>query len=139
TPVPGIRGPNRPDCLYLEPQRMNWLRLSRWKNLIMIAVTQALVWLAVHRPLIQEQGGDWVLDASGEFTLILATLLIAAAGYIINDYFDVKIDLINRPSTVILERWIPRKQAMIMHSALSLAGLGLGILLAHRAGMVWLA
>ncbi len=105
----------------------------------MIAVTQALVWLAVHRPLIQEQGGDWVLDASGEFTLILATLLIAAAGYIINDYFDVKIDLINRPSTVILERWIPRKQAMIMHSALSLAGLGLGILLAHRAGMVWLA
>ncbi len=118
---------------------MNWLVLSRWKNLIMIAATQILVWHTVIRPLIRRDGGTWVLDLSGESTLILATLLIAAAGYIINDYFDIKIDLINRPETVILERRIPRKQAIIMHSVFSFLGLGLAILLAHRAGKISLA
>lgn len=105
----------------------------------MIALTQILVWITVIRPLVLAEQDHWVLDFSGETTLILATLLIAAAGYIINDYFDIKIDLINRPETVILEKSIPRKQAIIMHSVFSLLGLGLALLLAHRAGNLLLA
>ena len=31
-----------------------------------------------------------------------STVLIAAAGYIINDYFDIKIDLINKPREVVV-------------------------------------
>jgi 4-hydroxybenzoate polyprenyltransferase len=53
-------------------------------------------------------------------------MLIAAAGYIINDYFDNKIDVINKPGKVVLGKTIPRKQAIIYHSILN----GIALLLA---------
>ena len=40
-------------------------------------------------------GGNHLLDRN-QFLITLSTVLIAASGYIINDYFDVKIDLINK-------------------------------------------
>lgn len=54
-----------------------------------------------------------------------STILIAAAGYIINDYFDIKIDIINRPEKVILEKRIPLRTAIIAHVVLNIAGLAL--------------
>ena len=36
--------------------------------------------------------------------LVLSTLFIAAGGYVINDYFDVKIDQINKPNEVFVGR-----------------------------------
>jgi len=38
--------------------------------------------------------------------IVLSVILIAAAGYMINDYFDVKTDLVNRPSKVIVGTFI---------------------------------
>lgn len=47
-------------------------------------------------------------------------MLIAAAGYVINDYFDIKIDSINKPQKVVLEVAIPRKQAIVVHTSLNI-------------------
>lgn len=57
----------------------------------------------------------------------IGTTLITAAGYIINDYYDVKIDVINRPQSVVIERIISRKQAIIAHSVISTLALLIGI------------
>ena len=57
----------------------------------------------------------------------IGTTLITAAGYIINDYYDVKIDVINRPQSVVVERIITRKQAIIAHSIISIIALLIGI------------
>ena len=59
------------------------------------------------------------------FLLSLSTVSIAAAGYIINDYYDVKIDYINKPDRVVIGRSIARRYAILLHVALS----GLGILI----------
>ena len=64
--------------------------------------------------------------------LLLSTLLIAAAGYIINDYFDVKTDKINRPETVVVDVSIKRRWAMIFHIIFSATGLLLGAYIAVR-------
>lgn len=56
----------------------------------------------------------------------ISTVLIAAAGYAINDYFDVRIDAINKPHQLVLGHHIPRKFAIISHLTLN----GLGLLLA---------
>lgn len=64
--------------------------------------------------------------------LVLSTVLIAAAGYIINDYFDVKTDLINHPETVVIDRVIKRRWAMVLHILFSSVGLLLGIFVALR-------
>lgn len=70
------------------------------------------------------------------FFLSTATILIAAAGYIINDYYDVKIDLINKPERVVIGKNIKRRYALLFHTLLSLAGIGIGFLLSWKIGLV---
>ncbi len=97
---------------------MPWFRLIRWKNLLIIFLTQLLAWWCVVLP-----AGPVVLTTLNFLLISLSTLLIAAAGYIINDYFDIKIDLINRPDKVVLAKVIPRKQAITAHTALNFVAL----------------
>ncbi len=68
------------------------------------------------------------------FLLIITSILIAAAGYVINDYFDVKTDRINRPESVIVDRSISRRKSMLWHMILNGLGLLCAIILAVRAG-----
>lgn len=111
-----------------------WLQLIRWKNLAIVFLTQALVWFCVIVPIQYHRAVPLLLTPVNFLLLAASTLLIAAAGYIINDYFDVKIDLINRPEKMVLEKQIPRKQAIIMHTVLNVAGLYLALIVARQAG-----
>jgi 4-hydroxybenzoate polyprenyltransferase len=47
--------------------------------------------------------------------LVFSTCLIAAGGNIINDYFDVKADRINKPEKLIITKHIKRRWAIISH------------------------
>lgn len=94
------------------------LLIFRPKNLFLIALLQCLILF---------QAGDYnylFFNIYKTLYLLLSTLLIAAAGYIINDYFDVKIDLINKPAKVIIGNKIPRRWAIIIHVTLTSIGLG---------------
>jgi 4-hydroxybenzoate polyprenyltransferase len=119
---------------------MNWLRLIRWNNLFIILLTQILVWACVLMPLQKWTKDALLLDTLNFSLLCLSTILIAAAGYIINDYFDIKIDAINRPQKVILESAIHRRAAIIYHSVLNIVGLLLAAIVALKAGKLhWLS
>lgn len=117
---------------------MIWLRLIRWNNLLIILLTQVLVWACVLLPLQNWTNQDLLLDGFHFSLLCLSTLLIAAAGYIINDYFDIKIDAINRPQKVILETAIHRRAGIIVHSLLNIIGLALATLVALEEGRWYL-
>jgi 4-hydroxybenzoate polyprenyltransferase len=67
--------------------------------------------------------------------LVFSTMLIAAAGYIINDYFDTRADLINKPARVVVGVAISRKEAMILHLILNILGVGIGVYLAFYVGL----
>ncbi|KAF0242501.1 MAG: hypothetical protein FD183_352 [Chitinophagaceae bacterium] len=54
---------------------------------------------------------------------MIASVLIAAAGYIINDYFDQNIDHINKPTKVVVNRIISRRWVIFWHMFLSMSGL----------------
>ena len=56
------------------------------------------------------------------YLLVFASVCIAAAGYIINDYFDVNIDLVNKPSRLIVDRYIKRRWAIVFHIIFSFTG-----------------
>ena len=56
-------------------------------------------------------------------------MLIAAAGYIINDYFDTQADLINKPKRVLVGVSIQRREAMILHAIMNIMGIGIGVYL----------
>jgi 4-hydroxybenzoate polyprenyltransferase len=113
---------------------MAWLRLIRWKNLIIVFFTQLLAWLCVIVPSQKYLSHSLLLNAGNFFLLALSTVLIAAAGYIINDYFDLKIDIINRPEKTVLEKRIPMKMAILMHSILNLSGLFLAVVVIRNGG-----
>src|ERR1035437_8023658 len=107
---------------------MPWLRLIRWKNLLIIFLAQLLAWWCVILPESPK-----ILNPINFLCLSLSTILIAAAGHIINDYFDIKIDSINKPDKVVLETVIPRKQAIISHTALNIIALILAGYVAAQA------
>lgn len=113
---------------------MAWLRLIRWQNLIIIFLTQLFAWGCVIMPMRHYSPEPVILTWNNFLWLSLSTVLIAAAGYIINDYFDVKIDMINRPEKLILEKRIPMKWAIIVHTVLNAAGIFLAVVVARRAG-----
>lgn len=71
--------------------------------------------------------------------LVLSTVLIAAGGNVINDYFDTRIDRVNKPSAVIVGRTVKRRVAMLGHLVLTALGLVLGVFVAWRSGQLHLA
>lgn len=97
-------------------------------NLLIIAVTQICMKYLVFAPLNEYSGFTPALFSVS----LLSTLLIAAAGYIINDYFDVKTDKINHPETVVVDVTIKRRWAMALHIIFNAIGLLLGFYLALK-------
>ncbi len=67
------------------------------------------------------------------FLLVLATVFITAGGYVINDYFDIKTDLINK-GKVIVGTKIPRREAMMWHNIFNVAGVAIGFYISWTAG-----
>jgi 4-hydroxybenzoate polyprenyltransferase len=55
--------------------------------------------------------------------LIIASVCIAGAGYIINDYFDLNIDKINKPNKNVLNTIINRRWAIVWHLLFSFIGI----------------
>jgi len=129
---------------------MKILNLIRYKNLIFIVLIQWLIFYSVITPILQKYGMHPFLPNWVFWLIVLATVLVAAGGYVINDYFDLKIDRINRPEKVIVGEAISKKSAMSLYIALTSVGVLLGIIVsillksntlgfifAITAGMLW--
>ncbi len=127
----------------------SFLKLIRWQNLLLIILTMVLMRYAVIAPIISKINVVLITGAEGEIPmqlkfpwydfiiLVTATILITAGGYVINDYFDIKTDLINR-GKVIVGTAIPRKKAMMWHNLLNLTGVAAGFYISWKAGFFWL-
>jgi 4-hydroxybenzoate polyprenyltransferase len=103
-------------------------KLVRWPNLVFIALTQLLFFYCVVKPEFQAAGGRMPnLEPPYIWWMITASVLIAAAGYIINDYFDLNIDRINKPEKLVVERVIKRRWTIAWHLILSVVGVFIGI------------
>ena len=126
-----------------------FLNLIRWQNLLMVILTMVLMRYAVLAPLISKIGvilvngkGD-TIPMTLQFPwydfalLVFATVCITAGGYVINDYFDIKTDLINK-GKVIVGTKVPRRKAMMWHNILNIAGVAAGFYISYIAGYIWL-
>jgi len=104
------------------------LKLTRFWNLLIIGMAQYFA-----ADFLIEKSKIWDVRL---LILSLSTVMIAAAGYIINDYYDVKIDLINKPERVVIGRDVARRYALLFHSLLSMSGTALGFLLNWKIGVI---
>lgn len=103
-----------------------FLKLVRLPNLFFIALSQTLFQYCIYRPMYV--GAIPANDTLHFIFLMLASLMIAAAGYIINDYFDINIDEVNKPGRMVVDKVISRRWAIAWHFMLNSAGLALTIL-----------
>jgi 4-hydroxybenzoate polyprenyltransferase len=111
-----------------------FFRLIRYPNLFFIALTQSLFYICIVLPSFHHVGADPTLTVEGLLILISASIAIAAGGYIINDYFDLNIDRVNKPEKLVIENMIKRRWAILWHLGLSIAGILLSVVLSLRIG-----
>lgn len=103
-------------------------RLARFWNLVILGLAQ---YCTAYFLIGTYTLADWRL-----LLLAASTMMIAAAGYIINDYYDIKIDLINKPERVVIGKGITRRYALFFHTSLSFSGVVIGLLLSWQIGAV---
>ncbi|MDQ1332624.1 MAG: hypothetical protein QG576_659, partial [Bacteroidota bacterium] len=126
-----------------------FLRLIRWQNLLIVILTMVMMRYFVIGPLLSRIEVT-LINSPGEelpmalqfpwynfIVLVAATVFITAGGYVINDYFDIKTDLINRGSVIVGTR-IPRRQAMMWHNIFNILGVAAGFYISWKAGYFWM-
>jgi 4-hydroxybenzoate polyprenyltransferase len=112
-----------------------FLKMIRLPNLIFIAVTQVLFYECIIRIILDPL---YIVPAIGRVSLIfiiLASVFIAAAGYIINDYFDINIDQVNKPAQNVVDAVVSRRWAMLWHMIISGAGVLFSLYVFLRTGL----
>lgn len=115
---------------------LNILKLLRYPNLILIALTQYLFRYFILFPIFRNERITPVLSDLDFALLVFSTLLIAAAGYAINDYFDIRIDRINKPDKIIVGKLVSRRKAMSLHTVLNIIAIIIGFYVSYRAGNI---
>lgn len=113
-----------------------FFRLIRWPNLVFIVVTQCLFYYCITIPVFNSYNSVPFMPERLLYVLIAASVLIAAAGYIINDYFDLNIDRINKPDKLVVEKIIKRRWTIVWHLILSFLGIALSFYLSLNLGLL---
>lgn len=118
---------------------MHFFRLIRPINLLVIALT--MYGMRIYFiPMIQRNHmNDENLNSEplDFFLLVFSTILIAAAGNIINDYFDVKADRINKPEKLIIGQHIKKRWAIVSHWSLNFLAFSIACYLSWRYKTFW--
>jgi 4-hydroxybenzoate polyprenyltransferase len=110
-----------------------FLRLIRSLNLFFIVLTQALFYYCCFPFAFRPHPGVWRnLTPTYFWILCAASVLISAAGYIINDYFDQNIDQVNKPGRLLVDKFIKRRWAILWHWILSFCGVAASFYLSWK-------
>jgi len=102
---------------------------------VFIAITQLLFVYCVATPIFQKSAHGQNVLGIPFLLLCFSSICIAAAGYIINDYFDLNIDKVNKPDKLVVERIIHRRWTIIWHFILSITGIAIGFYLDYTTGI----
>lgn len=106
---------------------MKYLKLIRYQNLLLLAFMQ----LIFRYGFLEPQSIGLALTHFQYALLVLSTVLIAAAGYIINDILDQETDYDNKPDNVIVGKHISEKAAYNLYFVLNILGVCIGYYLAN--------
>lgn len=115
-----------------------FFKLSRPVNLFIIGLTMVLLRYMIVKPFLLKNNIELVISTFDFCLLVLSTIMIAGAGNIINDYFDIRPDRVNRHHRVIVGKYIERREAMSSHIILSTLGFFVAGYVAHKYHIDWI-
>ena len=123
-----------------------FLRLIRIQNLFIVIITQYFMRYFIMEPMlghfpltvrgiVQNYELELQMSSFDFFLLVMAWVFLTAAGYVINDYFDIKIDRFNRPGSVIVGNSISRKTSLFIHWVFNVIAVLLGFYVSWKIGI----
>jgi 4-hydroxybenzoate polyprenyltransferase len=110
-----------------------FVKIIRPENLLMLAFAQLMTAFFLVRTTAS---GLPVLQDYHLYLLIISTVILTASGYMINDYYDVKIDYVNRPKEVVIGKGMKRRMVMILHTVMNITGILIGLLVHPKIGAI---
>lgn len=116
---------------------MHLLKLTRPINLIVIALTMVGIRFLFLKELNDVPYFQSAFEQLDFFLLVFSTVLIAAGGNIINDYFDVKADKINKPNKVIIGKFVKPRLAIVLHWTLNFLAFSIALYLSWKQHSFW--
>lgn len=110
-----------------------FIKIIRPENLLMVAFAQLMTAFFLVRT---NNSGLPVLQDYHLYLLIVSTVILTASGYMINDYYDVKIDYVNRPKAVVIGKGMKRRMVMILHTVMNFTGILIGTFVHPKIGAI---
>jgi 4-hydroxybenzoate polyprenyltransferase len=98
-----------------------------------------MVRFALVHPMLKMSGFELNVNEVVFVLFVLSFILMAAGGYVINDYYDVKIDELNKPDKLIIGRIITHAVALKIYWLLSITGFLLGCFISFYSHVSWLS
>jgi 4-hydroxybenzoate polyprenyltransferase len=108
---------------------IHFFRLIRIINLVIIAFTMIGVAFFIFKNNEFLKIDFNVIDFG---LLVFSTVIIAAAGNMINDYFDVKADRINKPQKLVISKYMKKRWAIVLHWGLNVIAVLISIYLSIK-------
>jgi 4-hydroxybenzoate polyprenyltransferase len=115
-----------------------YFRIIRPVNLFIMALMLLLVRYAIFQPVFNANGLEGLMPDWQFALLVMATILIAAGGYVINDVLDIELDSINKPGKQVIGRQISEVTGNNLHFNLTAVGVVIGIAFSYLSGNVFL-
>lgn len=116
-----------------------YIRLVRPVNLVIMALMLVMVRYAIFAPVFKYNDLSGLMPWWQFLLLVIATLLIGAGGYVINDVLDIEIDSVNKPVRQIIGKQVSEPTANNLHAYLTGAGVIFGIAFSYLSGNIFLA
>jgi 4-hydroxybenzoate polyprenyltransferase len=82
-------------------------------------------------------GMEYGLSWFNFFIVMLVAAMLTAAGNVINDYFDQKVDRINKPERVIVGKTVKRRVAIVLHQTLNIGAMLLTVYICICTSFWW--
>tara|TARA_Y100000385_G_scaffold289456_1_gene358967 strand:- start:605 stop:1564 length:960 start_codon:yes stop_codon:yes gene_type:complete len=114
---------------------MHFTRLIRPLNLFIIALT--MYGLGWYFDPMEGCSCTYIVTDWPFFLLVLSTVMIAAGGNIINDYFDVRADRVNKPEKLIIGKHVKKRVAIVSHWVLNFIAFSIAAYLSYRMKSFW--
>lgn len=114
---------------------IQFIRLTRPLNLLIIVVS--MYGLGWYFDEIRNESTQNGVTSFTFFLLVISTTMIAAAGNIINDYFDVRADRINKPEKLIIGKYVKRRVAIVTHWTINFIAFSIAIYLTWKLDTFW--
>jgi 4-hydroxybenzoate polyprenyltransferase len=112
--------------------------MMRWQNLLFIAITQLLFHYCILQPNLEAISMQPQVSNKYLWLIIIASICIAGGGNIINDYFDINIDQINKPHKLVVDKYIPRRWVIFLHLVVSMIGIMCSMYVGMKLNLFWL-